>query len=427
MQDFIANLRWRGMIQQMTPGLEAQLKQEKTTSYVGFDPTAPSLHIGNLAPIMLLKHFQKAGHKPIIVLGGATGMIGDPSGKASERKLLTEEELHYNQTRINGQLSRFLDFSRQPHGAVLHNNAAWFKQHNLLAFLREVGKHIPINYMLAKDSVQQRLTTGLSFTEFTYQILQGYDFYYLHTHHQVKLQMGGSDQWGNLTTGIELIRRKTGHAAFALTTPLIVRQDGRKFGKTEQGNIWLDPAMTSPYTFYQFWLNCEDGDAKKFIKIFTLLDFTEITALIQAHEAAPHQRLLQKALAKELTIRVHTEQAYCEASRATEILFGQATLADLQTLSEEVFLKIFAGVPQITISQATWVTTANITDLISSATRGDICQSKGEARRIIQGGGLRVNKIKVTDPHQALTFQLLQGKYLLIQLGKKSYHLITMR
>lgn len=427
MQELIANLRWRGMIHQMTPGIEKQLRTEKTTCYVGFDPTAPSLHIGNLAIIMLLKHFQLAGHKPIVVVGGATGMIGDPSGRASERKLLGEEELHYNQTCIGEQLKRFLDFSNQPQGALLLNNVNWFKYIDLLAFLREVGKHISINYMMAKDSVKLRLEAGLSFTEFSYQLLQGYDFYHLYTQHNAKLQMGGSDQWGNLTTGIEMIRRKTGHTAFALTTPLLTKTDGRKFGKTEQGNnIWLDPAMTSPHTFYQFFLNCTDEEAHKLIKIFTL-DAATIETCIQAHNKKPHERLLQKTLAKALTTMVHTEQAYKKAAQAAEILFGQARLTDIQALSEQELLTVFSDIPQLTMSQTQWINMANIVELISSVTNGAICQSKGEARRIIQGGGLRINTIKVTDPYQKPDFKLLQDRYLLVQQGKKHYYLITVR
>ncbi|MFM2428333.1 MAG: hypothetical protein RL012_217 [Bacteroidota bacterium] len=425
MQDFLANLRWRGMVHNIMPGTEVQLKKEATAGYVGFDPTAPSLHIGNLATIMLLKHFQMAGHKPVVIVGGATGMVGDPSGKASERRLLREEELRYNQTCIGKQLQRFLDFSDQAHGAVLLNNLDWFKDMGFLQFLREVGKHISVNYMMAKDSVKRRLETGLSFAEFSYQLLQGYDFYHLYTHHNVKLQMGGADQWGNLTTGAELIRRKAGSAAFALTTPLITKEDGSKFGKTDQGNVWLDPTMTSPYAFYQFWLNCPDEDAHKLIKVFTLLDQATVETLFQTHGTAPHQRILQKAIAKELTIRVHSEQAYCQAAQATEILFGPTTQEDIQKLNERELLTIFANVPQITISKEAWENLADVTDLVSSVTQGVIFQSKGEARRMIREGGLSINKIKVTDPRQKPNFKLLQDRYLLAQQGKKSYYLIV--
>jgi len=427
MRDFVANLRWRGMIHQITPGTEEQLNTERTAGYVGFDPTAPSLHIGNLATIMLLKHFQRAGHKPVIVVGGATGMIGDPSGKSSERKLLGEEELRYNQTCISKQLERFLDFSDQAHGAVLLNNFDWFEQISFLQFLREAGKHISVNYMMAKDSVKQRLATGLSFTEFAYQILQGYDFYYLYKHHHVKLQMGGADQWGNLTTGTELIRRKIGQAAFALTTPLITKADGSKFGKTEQGNVWLDPTITSPHAFYQFWLNCSDEEARKLIKIFTLLDQTTIEVLIQTHNAAPHQRTLQKTMAKELTMMVHSEQAYCQAAKATDILFGDAAPETIQALREQDLLAISSEVPRITISKEQWENLTDVTGLVSSATQGMIFKSKGEARRMIQGGGLSINKIKVTDPHQKPTLKLLHDRYLLVQQGKKHHYLIVVR
>jgi len=427
MQDFIANLHWRDMVHDIIPGTEAQLKKEATAGYVGFDPTAPSLHIGNLATIMLLKHFQMAGHKPVVVVGGATGMVGDPSWKSAERTFLHEEELHHNQICISKQLKRFLDFSDHKNGAVLLNNLNWFKDIGFLQFLREIGKHISVSYMAAKDSVRQRLETGISFTEFAYQLLQGYDFYYLYTHHNVKMQMGGADQWGNLTTGTELIRRKAGGTAFALTTPLITKADGSKFGKTEQGNVWLDPTMTSPYVFYQFWLNCSDEDAHKLIKVFTLLDQAAIETLYQAHSAAPHQRILQKAIAEELTIRVHSEQAYRQAAQATEILFGFATQEDIQTLSEQALLTIFSNLPQITISREEWENLADVADLVSSTTQGIIFKSKGEARRIIQGGGLSINKAKVTDPYQKPSFDLLQGRYLLVQQGRKHYYLIVVR
>lgn len=427
MQDFIANLRWRDMVHNIIPGTEAQLKKETTAGYVGFDPTAPSLHIGNLATIMLLRHFQMAGHKPVVVVGGATGMIGDPSWKSTERTFLHEEELHHNQTCISEQLQRFLDFSDHKNGAVLLNNLDWFKEIGFLQFLREVGKHIPVNYMMAKDSVKHRLETGISFTEFAYQLLQGYDFYYLYTHHNIKLQMGGADQWGNLTTGTELIRRKAGSAAFALTTPLITKADGSKFGKTEQGNVWLDPTMTSPYAFYQFWLNCSDEDAHKLVKVFTLLDQAAIATLFQTHNAAPQQRILQKAIAKELTIRVHSEQAHRQVAQVTEILFGSATQEDIQALSKKDLLAIFANVPQITISKEAWEHLADVADLVSSTTQGIIFKSKGEARRIIQGGGLSINKVKVIDPRQKPKIRLLQDRYLLVQQGKKHHYLIIVR
>ena len=426
MQDFVANLRWRGMVHDMIPGTEEQLKKERTTGYVGFDPTAPSLHIGNLATIMLLKHFQLAGHKPVVVVGGATGMVGDPSFKAAERKLLEEKELRHNQACISQQLQQFLDFSDAPNGAILLNNLDWFQKMGFLQFLREAGKHISVNYMTAKESVQRRLETGLSFTEFAYQLLQGYDFYYLHTHHNVKLQMGGADQWGNLTTGTELIRRKIRGTAFALTTPLVTKADGSKFGKSEQGeNLWLDPAMTSPYAFYQFWMNCADEEACKLIKVFTLLDKAAIETLCQAHEAAPHQRILQQAIAKDLTITVHSEQAYHQAAQAAQILFGSATQADLQALHEQDLLTVFANVPQVVLSREQLEAVPDVVELVSSATQGVIFQSKGEARRMIQTGGLSINKVKVTDPHQKPSFKRLQEKYLLVQQGKKNYYLLV--
>ncbi|XWN34800.1 MAG: tyrosine--tRNA ligase [Roseivirga sp.] len=425
-QDFVANLHWRGMVHDLIPGTAEQLNKERTAGYIGFDPTAPSLHIGNLAAIMLLKHLQLAGHRPYVVVGGATGMIGDPSWKAAERKFLSEEELRHNQTCISQQLRPFLDFSDPANGAVLLNNLDWFQDMGFLHFLRTAGKYISVNYMTAKDSVKRRLETGLSFTEFTYQLIQAYDFYYLYTHHGVKLQMGGADQWGNLTTGTELIRRKAGSSAFALTTPLITKADGSKFGKTEQGsNIWLDPALTSPYAFYQFWMNCADEEARRLIKVFTLLDQTTIATLIQQHEAAPHQRILQQALAQELTTMVHSAQAFRQAAQATELLFGHAPTEDLQALSEQALLTLLANVPQCTLSQAQFAALTDVTTLVSSATQGLIFSSKGEARRAIQGGSLRINKTRVTDPHQPPGFTLLNGKYLLVQQGKKHYYLIV--
>mmetsp|Transcript_3879 Transcript_3879/g.8747 ORF Transcript_3879/g.8747 Transcript_3879/m.8747 type:complete len:428 (-) Transcript_3879:9717-11000(-) len=427
MQGLIANLRWRGMIHQMTPGTELQLNTETTSGYIGFDPTAPSLHIGTLATIMLLKHFQLAGHKPIIVVGGATGMIGDPSGKVAERPLLSEEELCHNQTCIGNQLQHFLDFSDHKNGAIFLNNLTWLKKTDLLSFLREAGKHISVNHMMAKDSVKKRLETGISFTEFTYQLLQGYDFYYLYKHHHVKLQLGGSDQWGNLTTGIEMIRRKTGCTAFALTTPLITKQNGQKFGKTERGTIWLDPTMTSPHVFYQFWLNCSDEEANKCIKTLTLLDPSAIERIIQQHNTMPHERILQKTIAKELTIMVHSEHAYQQAAQAAAILFGNSSEKDLQTLSEQTLLAIFADIPKIIVGREAWICLDNVTDLVSVATQGSIFASRGAARRMIQEGGVKINKSKITNPYQKPNFKLLQGRYLLVQQGKKHYYLIIVQ
>ncbi len=421
----MAELRWRGMVHDAIPGTEAQLTKEITAGYVGFDPTAPSLHIGNLATIMLLKHLQLTGHKPVVVVGGATGLIGDPSGKATERKLLDEAVLQHNQERVSQQLRHFLDFGEGERGALLLNNLDWFREMSFLKFLREAGKHITVSYMMAKDSVKRRLEAGLSYTEFAYQLLQAYDFYHLYTHHGVKLQMGGADQWGNLTTGTELIRRKAGGTAFALTTPLITKADGTKFGKTEQGNVWLDPAMTSPYAFYQFWMNCTDQEAHKLIKVFTLLDQPAVEALCEAHDAAPHKRILQQAIAKELTTTVHTEAAYHQAVQAAKILFGNATPQDLQALSEQDLLTIFANVPQVTVSKAQWAAVPDVVELLSSTTQGTIFQSKGAARRMIQSGGLSINKAKVTDANHAAHLTLLQERYLLVQKGKKDYHLIV--
>lgn len=424
MKNFIANLQWRGMIHDSIRGTEAQLKKEQTAGYIGFDPTAPSLHIGNLATIMLLKHFQLAGHKPMVLIGGATGMIGDPSGKAEERKLLDEDVLRHHQIHIKKQLYKFLDFTCEENAVEMVNNYDWFKEFNLLSFLREVGKHLSLNYMMAKDAVKKRLETGISYTEFVYQLLQGYDFYHLYTTKNVKLQMGGADQWGNLTTGAELIRKKAGGKAFALTTPLITKADGSKFGKTEKGNIWLAPEMTSPYAFYQFWLNCLDEEAIKLIKIFTLLEREEIEALIQAHKATPHQRILQKAIAKEVTTRVHGEKDCLLAVKASELLFGDAPQEDLATLDGNTLLTILEGVPQIKINKEQLQRLLDVSELVSSATQAFICKSKGEARRMIQGGGLRINKIKITNPHQPPPFALLQDRYLLVQKGRKNYYLI---
>ncbi len=412
------------MIHDITPDLEAHLKKGMMSGYIGFDPTASSLHVGNLATIMLLKHFQLAGHKPIAVVGGATGMIGDPSFKAAERKFLSEEELSYNQSYIMKQLARFLDFSSGANSAELLNNIDWFQSMSFLKFLREVGKHVSVNYMMAKESVKRRLEDGISFTEFSYQLMQGYDFYYLYTSRGVRLQMGGADQWGNLTTGIELIRRKASEEAFALTTPLITKADGSKFGKSEQGNIWLDPTMTSPYEFYQFWLNCTDEDAIRLIKVFTLLDREVIEALIQAHAREPHQRILQKEIAKELTIRVHSEADYMQAAKTSELLFGRATPADLWSLGEKDFKIIFKSIPEIEISQADLNTMEHVIDLVASTGAGIMFNSKAEVRRAIQEGSLYVNKEKVTDPYQKPDFRLLQDKYLLVQRGKKHHYLI---
>jgi tyrosyl-tRNA synthetase len=421
----VQELRWRGMIQDIMPGTEELFEKEMVSGYIGFDPTSDSLHIGSLVPILLLVHLQKAGHKPFALVGGATGMVGDPSGKSEERNLLSEETLAFNIAGVKKQLSHFLDFnSGAKNAAELVNNYDWFKDFSFLHFIRDVGKHITVNYMMAKDSVKKRIEgdTGMSFTEFTYQLVQGYDFYWLHQHKNCKLQMGGSDQWGNITTGTELIRRKTGGEAFAFTCPLITKADGGKFGKTEKGNVWLDPKKTSPYQFYQFWLNASDEDATKWIKIFTLLDPATIDSLITEHATAPQLRTLQKALAAELTKFVHSEADLNFAIKATEILFGNATTEVLQSLNEEQLLQVMEGVPTVN------VTLAQLTegyDLVSLLADTQIFPSKGEARKMWQAGGLSINKEKINAEFTTVTTaQLLQGKYMLLQKGKKNYYLV---
>ena len=412
------------MIQDMTPGTEEQLAKEMTSGYIGFDPTARSLHIGNLATIMLLKHLQLAGHKPFALVGGATGMVGDPSGKSEERNLLDEETLRLNQKGVKQQLEKFLDFGNEPNSAVMVNNYDWFKDIGFLTFLRDAGKHITVNYMLAKESVKKRLETGLSFTEFSYQLLQGYDFYHLYSEHGVSLQMGGSDQWGNITTGTEFIRRKANGDAFALTTPLVTKSDGSKFGKSESGNIWLDPEMTSPYKFYQFWLNTADEDASKLIRVFTLLSKEEIEALEKEHAENPHLRILQKALAKEITIRVHSEAEFENAVAASKILFGKSTTEELAVIDEQTLLSVFEGVPTTSVSPERLEQCPDVTELLSVTTNGIVFSSKGDAKRMIKGGGVSVNKLKVANPDAKPDFDLLQEKYLVIQKGKKNYFLV---
>jgi tyrosyl-tRNA synthetase len=427
--NFIEELRWRGMIHDVTPGTEEQLEKEMTTAYIGFDPTAASLHIGSLVQIILLKHFQLKGHKPIALVGGATGMIGDPSGRSQERNLLNENTLKENQEAIKKQLAKFLDFSdKSPNGAIMVNNYDWMKTFTFLDFIRDIGKHITVNYMMAKDSVKKRLGAdskyGMSFTEFTYQLVQGYDFLYLFQNNNCKLQMGGSDQWGNIVTGTELIRRKTGEEAFALTCPLITKTDGGKFGKTEEGNVWLDPSLTSPYAFYQFWLNTADEDAKNYIKIFTLLSKAEIENLVREHDAAPHQRILQRTLASEITSMVHSAEELEAAEEASRILFGNATEKSLSGIREDVFLSVFEGVPQYEITS--FQLGSNIMDLLAVHT--SVFASKGELRRMIQGGGLMINKQKMNDPETIITANnLLNNKYLLVQKGKKNYYLIKVK
>ncbi len=422
--NLIEELRWRGMIHDMMPGTEDQLAKEMTTAYVGIDPTADSLHIGHLVSIMLLKHLQKHGHKPIAVVGGATGMIGDPSGKSEERKLLDEATLNHNVTSLESQLKKFLDFSgNSKNSAEIVNNYDWMKQFSFIGFLREVGKHLTISYMMSKDSVQKRLETGISFTEFTYQLLQGYDFLYLYENKNCKLQMGGSDQWGNITTGTELIRRKTGGEAFALTCPLITKADGGKFGKTEKGNIWLSSQYTSPYQFYQFWINVSDEDAEKYIKIFTMLKPEEITHIIEKHKADPHVRHLQTILAKELTIMVHNEVELNKAIDASQILFGKGTREMLENLDVSTFLNVFDGVPTFEINKNELNEGINILELL--AVKSQIFPSKGEARKMTQAGGISINKDKVENEQVIVnSSSLLNKKYILIQKGKKNYFII---
>jgi tyrosyl-tRNA synthetase len=421
--NFVEELRWRGMLHDLMPGTEDLLLKEKVSGYIGFDPTADSLHIGHLAQIMTLLNFQRAGHKPYALVGGATGMVGDPSGKSAERNLLSEDVLQHNVVCVKKQLERFLDFSGE-NAAEMVNNYDWFKNFTFLDFIRDVGKHITVNYMMAKDSVQKRLEAGLSFTEFTYQLVQGFDFYWLYANKNCKVQMGGSDQWGNIVTGTELIRRKTNGEAFALTTNLIKKADGTKFGKTESGNIWLDPKKTSPYKFYQYWLNTSDEDASNFIKVFTQLTRDEIDNVLKEHTGAPHLRKLQQVLAKDITIRVHGESEYSLAVKASNILFGNSTTEELQSLDEETLLSVFEGVPQTTISKADFDGYANVIDLLSVTTNGLVFASKGEARKMIQAGGVSINKIKVEDANSRGNFVLLQNRYLLAQKGKKNYFLI---
>ena len=421
----IEELRWRGMLQDIMPGTEEQLNKEMTSAYIGFDPTSDSLHIGSLVPILLLVHLQKAGHKPFALVGGATGMVGDPSGKSEERNLLSSEILQHNQAGVKKQLERFLDFdASKPNAAEMVNNYDWFKEIDFLGFIRDVGKHITVNYMMSKDSVKKRIEgeSGISFTEFTYQLIQGYDFYWLYKNKNCKLQMGGSDQWGNITTGTELIRRKAGGEAFAFTCPLVTKADGGKFGKTEKGNIWLDAKKTSPYQFYQFWLNASDEDAKKWIRLFTLLSRETIEALIAEHDAAPHQRSLQKKLAEELTVFVHSREDYDFAVKASEILFNNDTAAILQSLNEEQLLQVLEGVPTVSITKEQ---VAEGYDFVSFLADSQIFPSKGEAKKMLQAGGLAVNKLKMGMEKNTLTASdLLQNKYVLLQKGKKNYYLV---
>lgn len=429
--NFVEELRWRGMIHDMMPGTEEQLQKEMTSAYVGIDPTADSLHIGHLVGVMMLKHLQRAGHRPIALIGGATGMIGDPSLKSAERNLLDEATLRHNQESIKNQLAKFLDFdSDAPNAAKLVNNYDWMKDYSFLNFIRDIGKHLTVNYMMSKDSVKKRLSSesnvGMSFTEFSYQLLQGYDFLYLYQHEGCRLQMGGSDQWGNITTGTELIRRKQGGEAFALTCPLITKADGGKFGKTESGNVWLDRRYTSPYKFYQFWLNVSDADAAKYIKIFTALSKEEIADLEAEQAAAPHLRPLQKRLAKEVTIMVHSEEDYNAAVEASNILFGNATSEALKKLDEDTLLAVFEGVPQFEVSMDEFATGIKAVDLFTE--KAVVFPSKGEMRKLVQSGGVSVNKEKLAAADEVVTSaSLLNNKYLLVQKGKKNYFLLIIK
>ncbi len=426
--DFIEELTWRGMIHQMMPGTDEQLKKEMTTAYLGIDPTADSLHIGHLVGVMMLRHFQRAGHKPIALVGGATGMIGDPSMKSQERKLLDEETLRHNQECIKKQLTKFLDFdSDAPNAAEMVNNYDWMKNFSFLDFIRDVGKHITVNYMMAKDSVKKRLSgesqQGMSFTEFSYQLCQGYDFLHLYKDKNCRLQLGGSDQWGNITTGTELIRRTVGGEAFALTCPLITKADGGKFGKTESGNVWLDPRYTSPYKFYQFWLNVSDADAEKYVKIFTSLTREEIEALVAEQAENPGLRPLQKRLAKELTTMVHSAADYEAAVEASQILFSNHAGETLRKIDEDTLLAVMEGVPQFEINRSAVAGGVKLVDLLTEM--APVFPSKGEMRKMVQGGGVSINKEKVADPYMEVTADmLLNDKYILVQRGKKNYFLL---
>ena len=422
--NIIDELKWRGMLHNIMPGTEEQLNKEMTSAYIGFDPTADSLHIGNLVQIMLLKHFQKAGHKPIVLVGGATGMIGDPSGKSEERNLLDEKQLIKNQNAIQKQLGNFLDFkSSEKNSAEIVNNYNWMKDFGFLEFLRDVGKHLTVSYMMAKDSVKNRLETGLSYTEFSYQLVQAYDFFYLNKHNNCKLQIGGSDQWGNITAGTELIRRKSGKEAFAFTCPLVTKSDGGKFGKTEKGNVWLSPEYTSPFQFYQFWMNVSDNDAERYIKIFTMLNKSHIDNIINEHKEVPHLRILQKELAKQITIMVHSEDDYNNSLEVSNLLFGKGTAEALMNLSEKDLLSVFDGVPVFSLKISELKKGITILDLITDNT--DIFPSKGEARRMLKGNGVSINKNKIVDPGFIISENnLIKNKYILIQKGKKKYSLL---
>ena len=426
--NFIEELKWRGMIHDIMPGTEELLNKERTSGYIGFDPTADSLHIGHMVQVMLLMHFQRAGHTPIALVGGATGMIGDPSGKSEERNLLDEPSLRKNQEAIKKQLSKFLDFrSDKDNCALMVNNYDWMKEYSFLGFIRDIGKHITVNYMMSKDSVKKRIGSeskeGMSFTEFSYQLVQGTDFLHLYNTYNCKLQMGGSDQWGNIVTGTELIRRKAGGEAFALTCPLITKSDGTKFGKTESGNVWLDPEKTTPYQFYQFWLNVSDEDAAKYIRIFTILGEKEIEKIISEHNKASHERLLQRRLAEEVTVMVHSRSDYNGAVEASQILFGKGTTESLKKMNESTFLSVFEGVPVYDVKKEVLLKGVSVAELCSEYSQ--VFTSKGELRRLVQGGGLSLNKEKLENPDMIVNAEsLINGKYLLVQKGKKNYYLI---
>lgn len=431
-KDFVAELKWRGMLHNTTPGVEEHLNKERRLAYVGIDPTADSLHIGHLVSVMMLRHFQRCGHKPVVLVGGATGMIGDPSGKSQERNLLSVEQIEQNLAGLKKQLERLIDFdTKRPNAAILVNNYDWMSKYSFIGFIRDIGKHITVNYMMAKDSVKRRLdptegTEGLSFTEFSYQLIQATDFLTLHRELGLSLQMGGSDQWGNMTTGVELIRRMDGHEAHCITCPLIKKSDGRKFGKTEQGNIWLDPERTSPYTFYQFWLNVSDEDAKSYIRIFTMLDQATIASLEAEHAEKPHERALQKALAREVTIMVHGEKEYENALKASEILFGKATADVLREIDEKTLLAVFDGVPTFDVAKEVLSANTNLLTLLTEI--APVFPSKGEARRSAQGGAISINKVKIDDLDYAPTLEeAINQKYFVVQKGKKNYYLLVIR
>jgi len=427
--NFIEELEWRGMIHTIMPGTEEQLEKEMTSAYVGIDPTADSLHIGHLVSVMMLKHFQVSGHRPIVLIGGATGMIGDPSGKSQERNLLDEATLEHNQTCIKNQLSKFLDFdSTESNAALMVNNYDWMKEFSFLDFIRDIGKHLTVNYMMSKDSVKKRLSSdskvGMSFTEFTYQLVQGTDYLHLYKNENCKIQLGGSDQWGNITTGTELIRRKESGQAFAITCPLITKADGGKFGKTESGNIWLDPKRTSPYKFYQFWLNTSDADAEKYLKIFSLISKDGISALVEEHNKAPHLRVLQQRLAQEVTIMIHSEEEYNAAVEASQILFGKSTQEALKKLDEDTFLSVFEGVEQFKVAASTFEKGIDIVELL--AVEAKVFPSKGELRRLLKANAISINKEKVQAEDVSINSDtLIAGKYLLVQKGKKNYFIIV--